>query len=97
MIKGYVKMFKLYTYIGAAVFVLGLTGGVIYKYHFEPINNLSKRIDTLIIDNKAKDITINNLGVEIVQLIEQNKIVNFESYFTGLADANNSTSNNLIF
>ena len=71
---------------------------VVDDWHYKPIALLERQVKSLSIDNDAKDITINNLGVQIVQLTENNKISGFEEYFKGVADANVSiVGDKLIF
>ena len=71
---------------------------VVRDWHYKPIHLLERQLITVKLDNKAKDITINNLGVQIVQLTENNKVLGFEEYFKGVADANISVvSDKLIF
>jgi len=90
--------FKGYLYAGVTLCVVSIFSYSLYSWHYSVIDSLEKQLRTAQIDNKAKEITINNLGVQIVQLMENNKITGFESYFKGIADANNTTvSDKLIF
>lgn len=88
---------KYYVYIGIIVALLGSAWYVANTLHFKPIRLLERQLNILIIDNQAKDVTINNLSVDIVQLIENNKIVGFEEYFNGLSENNTTTTDKLIF
>ncbi len=85
-------------YLAVISALIGSAWYILQDWHYKPLKDNVKIITSQKIIIKTQEITINNLGVEIVQLVEQNKVVGFESYFTGLADANNSTdNNNLIF
>lgn len=86
--------------ISVVGFVL-LSGGIsysLYTWHYQPIKALTKENKSKSNEIKAQSNTIRDLGVQITQLIEANKVSGFEEYFKGLADANNSiNSNDLIF
>ncbi len=84
-------------YIAVILALIGSAWYILQDWHYRPLKDNAILITKQKATIKAQNITINNLGVEIVQLIEQNKVAGFESYFTGLADANNTTSDNLIF
>jgi len=89
---------KGYLYAGVTLCVVSLFSYSLYSWHYHVIDNLEKQLKTARHDNKAKEITINNLSVQIVQLMEDNRITGFESYFKGIADANNTiVSDKLIF
>ena len=85
-------------YVGIGLLILGLFSYFLYSWHYNIIDNLEQEATELRLENKSKDITINNLGVEIVQLIEQNKVTGFEEYFEGGGDVEvNPYGNNNIF
>lgn len=90
-IKGY-----LYGTIGI-IFVVC----VVYflnNWHYAVISNQERYISKQEKTIKSQALTINNLSVQIQQMVEENKVIGFESYFEGIADANNTViSDKLIF
>ena len=84
-------------YAGFIIIVVGSAWYVVNDWHYKPIRVFERQVKTLTIDNKAKDVTINNLSVQIVELIENNKVTNFESYFLGISESNTTVSEKLIF
>ena len=85
-------------YAGITLFVVGLFTYSLYTWHYSVIDNLEKLVIQKNTEILAKDIVINNQAIELVLLVENNKVIGFEEYFKGLADANNTTySDKLIF
>ena len=73
--------------------ILSLIGVVWYSlntWHYGVINDLNKQVI-------AKDVTIQNLSIELVKLVEENKVVGFEEYFNGLSENNNTFTDSLTF
>ena len=73
--------------------ILALIGGVWYflnTWHYRVIDDLNKQVI-------AKDVTIQDLSIKLVELVEENKVTNFEEYFNGLSENNNSFTDGLIF
>ena len=89
-VKDYVYIFVIIAMISSAWYSLS-------SWHYKPIKQLTNQVNILKQESDSKDITINNLGVEIVQLTKKNKIAGFEGYFDGLSEINISTSDRLIF
>ena len=88
---------KAFIYGVISLLVTGIFSYSLYSWHYGVIGDLKSDVEKLTLSNKAKDNTIKNLGVEIIQLIENNKVVGFEEYFNGFAENNNSFSDSLIF
>ena len=80
-------MSKIYLY-------LAIIAGVAYlffTYHYLPIQALKSETD-------SQKIVIDNLSVELLETVENNKVMGFEEYFKGKADENISISScRLIF
>ena len=78
---------------------LGAAYYSLYTWHIKPINTLEdanfKQKEVI----RSQAITINNLGVQIQTLIEENKVTGFYEYFKGVADEQNNTiiSDDYIF
>ena len=85
-------------YVGIIVAVLSATWFMVDTLHFKPIRLLERQVVELSQDVKDRDLTINNLGVEIVQLTENNKVTGFEEFWKGYQDENiTDVSNDYIF
>ncbi len=85
-------------YAGITLFVVSLLSYSLYSWHYNVISDLEKTVSKQKEEITAKNIVINNQAIELVQLVENNKVIGFEEYFKGLADANNTTySDKLIF
>ncbi len=85
-------------YAGITLFVVSLLSYSLYSWHYNVISDLEKTVSKQKEEITAKNIVINNQAIELVQLVENNKVTGFEEYFKGLADANNTTySDKLIF
>ena len=79
--------------------VLGAAYYALHIWHFAPIDHLE---DTVLEQKeviRSQAITINNLGVQIQTLVEENKVSGFEEYFEGVASEQNNTiiSDDYIF
>lgn len=93
-------MIRYYIYLAVAVAVAGSIWYTLNSWHYRPIRALKVQVITLTRENKAKDIVINNLSVQLKRLTEQNKVTGFEEYFKGYKDENISnitSSDNLVF
>lgn len=91
-------LLRMGLYAAIVATVIGGAGYFLYDWHYDVISALEEKVTTLEADNKTKDLTIDNLGVQIIQIIEDNKVVGFEEYFNGVADANYTVSDiDLIF
>ena len=79
--------------------MVGMAWYVVDDFHYEPIRLLEGQVAALEATTKVQEITINNLGVEIVQLTENNRIIGFEEYFKVYFYANTTVIDNdkLIF
>jgi len=89
-------------YVLGSVAIAGVVFSIWYslnQWHYKPISDRDKTIQSLRQTIKAKDITIENIGTQLQQLMEQNKVTGFEEYFKGKADANFTDSNtsDLVF
>ena len=84
--------------IGAGALIIAGSGWTLYEWHYKPISHMSKKIEERDLTIKSQDQTIKDLGVQITQLIEHNKVTGFEEYFKGLADANTTIDHtDLVF
>ncbi len=87
-------MSRLYLYGILLVFI----GGVIYKWHYLPLQQHEDKLQSNKIELANKDIVINNLSVELQEVVQNNKVVGFEEYFKGFSDENISiNTDKLIF
>ena len=91
-------MIKGYIYAGLTAVIIVSFGLFIDHWHYGPIADLKRSQSEMTKTIKHKDIVINDLSVEIQRLVENNKVTGFESYWKGMADANDSViSDKLIF
>ncbi len=81
---------KVGIYVGATLFVVGLFSYSLYSWHYSVISDLIETVEIQKEEIHSKDIVINNQAVDMIQLVEDNKVIGFEEYFKGLADANNT-------
>ncbi len=87
-------MSKLYLY-GILLF---FASGVIYKWHYLPLQQFENKLQANKIELSNKDIVINNLSVELQEVVQDNKVIGFEEYFKGFNDENISVdTDKLIF
>ena len=85
-------------YVGIIVAVLSATWFISNSLYDKFILLPQRQIVKLNQDVKDRDLAINNLGVEIVQLAEQNKVTGFEEFWKGYQDENiTDISNDYIF
>ena len=77
--------------------LVSIAAGVFLFKHSYAISKLENKNKVLTQAIKSKDLTIHNLGVEIIRLIENNKVIGFEEYFNGLSENNTSYSADLLF
>ena len=89
---------KDYIYVGIIISLIGASWYILRDWHYKPLDVMAQTIITLKQENQQKEITINNLSVQIVELMENNKVTGFEEYFKGVSDANNTIiTDKLIF
>ena len=89
---------KVGIYAGITMFMVGAFSYFLYSFHYSVLSDLEKTVITQKEEIRSRDIVINNQAVELMQLVEDNQVTGFESYFKGLADANNTTySDSLVF
>jgi len=84
-------------YVGIIIAMVATAWALVDSWHYKPIRVLKEERNSLKTLNKNKDIVINNLSIELVKAIENTKIKGFEEYFKGLADANITVTDKLIF
>lgn len=91
--------FKTYLYIIGILSFIVAEVYFVWSWHYIPISILEKEVITLKEDVQDKDLVINNLSTQVIQLTEGNIVSGFENYFKGYEDANNTTIDNtkLIF
>lgn len=95
---GMIKGMRWTIYAGLTTIVMGSVSYFLYSWHFNPLSDYEQLVNKQNQTLTAQEITINNLSVQIVELTENNRVTNFEEYFKGIADANNSTvSDKLLF
>ena len=84
-------------YAGLTAIVLGGSWYILDSLHFGVISDYKHQVAKQKQIITAQEVTINNLSVQIVELIENNKVNGFESYFNGYAEHNDTISEELIF
>ena len=81
----------MYLKLGAVALFISFIGGIIYKYHINPMNKLERRVSDLEAIVKAKDNKITKLDNELSVCKEKSKNESFENFIEGMSYEVNST------